>query len=241
VGSRFSELKEKLDAGTATDDDKKAYRDERAKRDKKSSYQSGSSEPPPRDSETPGKDSTSTDKKWRDKYGAVDGREQICVTLASYLDGMSVALANYIKANDGSPVVPIADDFQKERDADGKRVKTERCIAAQAQWANLLVLAVDDMLPPNVVATPAIIAAGGGGALLLQSAIVARRKQVAREPQKPQYKTAESEVERARKAKDANVEDKETKESEKAPEPEPVKKMSTEREIKRDKEGNRIV
>ncbi len=136
-----------------------------------------------------------TKKAWRAKYGeGSDDREVVCVTFASYLDRVCVGLANYIKDNGGTPLIDLSD----ERDEDGDRtgVPTEN----QKQWANLLILAMDDVLPENVRASPALITAAGGSALLVQGAIVAKRVKDSKKPQKPLRDLERTEEDRAKDA-----------------------------------------
>jgi len=154
----------------------------------RSANEGGDSPPPNRDgtpkAETPPREEKEPPKQkgeWRKKYGDYDSRELICTTVASYLNSACVALSDYIVENGGKPVINLSSDD----DEDGPT-------QAQTEWARLLVLAVDDVLPPGMTASPALIAATGGGALLVQGAWTARKVAAKKKPAERSFKSEPS-------------------------------------------------
>lgn len=224
VGGRMESIRAKMDSGVATDEERAEY----DKWDNRRRGKAAASSAPPKDDnrDEAGPKVTSSNKSWRAKYGDHDGRELICATFAEYIFKASTAMANYIADNGGSPVIRL-DGYDIETTEEG--IKKKVPTTEQTNWAKMLVLAMDDILPPQMSATPAIIASAGTMALLLQGTVTAYKKKQKTAPQKPLVR---SEEERAKAAKNANP----NLPQEPAPEPKKEEKAKG-----TDREGNRVV
>lgn len=225
VGSRMESIRAKMDSGAATDEERADYDRWESKRRGKTT-----SSPPPKDDSRNEADPkvNNTNKSWRAKYGDHDGRELICATFAEYIFKASTAMANYIADNGGSPVIRL-DGYDIETTEEG--IKKKVPTTEQTNWAKMLVLAMDDILPPQMSATPAIIASAGTMALLLQGTVVAYKKKQKTAPQRPLVR---SEEERAKAAKNANATP-----TPQEPATEPKKEEAKAKGT--DREGNRVV
>lgn len=152
IGSaRVKTARDRIAAGTASDADRDLI-----KSDEESRRRPVGAESPPSSENAKGKFGTGTGGAWRANYGGnLGGREMVCTELAQYVHAGTHKLAKYIKDNGGSPIIDPDDDKAGER------------------WYNILVLAADEVLPPNVTAAPHLIAAIGIGTLTGQGALTA--------------------------------------------------------------------
>lgn len=104
--------------------------------------------------------------KWQERYGAgtgkVAGREQTCVYLGSLYHGVLKQMSDSLTEAGIDPIIDVnADAFH-----------------------NAIVLAVDDLLPPEIVLTPTIVAVGGGSALTIQRFVKSKAIKEAQEKKK---------------------------------------------------------
>jgi hypothetical protein len=104
--------------------------------------------------------------KWQERYGAgsnkVAGREQTCVYIGSLYHGVLKQMSDSLREADIDPIIDVnADSFH-----------------------NAIVLAVDDLLPAEIVLTPTIVAVGGGSALTIQRFVKSKAIKDAQEKKK---------------------------------------------------------
>lgn len=98
---------------------------------------------------------------WRLKYGAGPGgdREFVCVQAAQYYTMLLIAVADQIKESGSNPLVnPRSEDFQK-----------------------VVVLAMDELLPPTVKISPKVEVVGATSALLVQRLLRSKQFNEAKE------------------------------------------------------------
>lgn len=180
VGQRILQLRERVESGVASDSDKAEYEDWQAKQRAKEK-----SETPPKVESEPKRDDANRDTSWRAKYGDYNGRELLCASLGEFWHGATMRMSEYIVDNGGKPFIDGRDEEKSKR------------------WYGILVLAVDEILPPHVTAAPKLVAAVGTSAMLVQAALTANEKRSAKKPQQAKPTPAE-EIKRAEEAKDAN-------------------------------------
>ncbi len=169
---RASDTRKKVKSGTASPEDV-SWLDSYDERQRGNARK----QPPKPDSPEPSSDTQKQARhssgNWRAKYGTVDGRELLCVTLASYWHGALMKMSKFIEENGGEPLLPEAPSIAKQSENE------------DFDWfASNLVLAVDELLPAHVVASPKLIAGVGTTALVVQATITAVQKKKAKEPAK---------------------------------------------------------
>lgn len=87
--------------------------------------------------------------KWQDKYGGsmeATGREQTCRYVGSLYHGVLKQCSDSLREAGIDPIINVDDE----------------------SFHNAIVLAADDILPPEFTLTPTVVAVGGGSALVIQ-------------------------------------------------------------------------
>lgn len=122
--------------------------------------------PPPRVREAPPSGKGGQKGRWQDQYAAFGDqtnatpREATCLYIASLWHGGLVQISEALKEADIEPIVNVD------------------------KMRGVLVLATDELLPPEAVATPAMIAGAGTTALLAQRLIRAKEVKAAQDKKK---------------------------------------------------------
>lgn len=169
---RASDTRKKVKSGTATPEDV-SWLDGYDERQRGNARKQPPRPDSPESSGDTQKQTRHPSVNWRTKYGTVDGRELLCVTLASYWHGALMKMSKFIEDNGGEPLLPEVPSIAKQSENE------------DFDWfASNLVLAVDELLPAHVVASPKLIAGVGTTALAVQATITVVQKKKAKEPVK---------------------------------------------------------